>query len=319
MTKADTTRYTTIAAVLLAAALVGHGQVPVDDVETWSAPGTAGWTNTLPVTEVGNPGGYLQLTHLPQSLPVYVKDTVRTGLDLGLRITNMSLSMTAFEHAPSAVRLEFHAAQSGRLWYYVLDKLGVGEQKAYSVPVSYSGGAWKVGPNSLEQEFDEDVVIVDWVGVAVTRNVDVSRQDYAIDDFRLQGVYVEDLDNDGTPNRWELDFELNPRDAADAARDPDGDWMSNYAEYRAGTRPDDAGSALRLEIGVTNNASGGKAVLLLWPSAPDRTYEVLAGEDPGETLSALESGVPATPGTNVYEDTTTSGRTRIYRVRVETP
>jgi hypothetical protein len=319
MTKVDTTRYLAIAAASLWLALVASGQVPVDDTETWSESGTAGWTNTSPAAAVSNPGGHLQLTHLGQSLPVYVKDTVRAAIEPGVRVTNIALRVGAFEHAPSSVRLEFHAAQSGRIWYYLLERPGVGEQLSYSVPVSYAGGSWKVGPNSSEREFDDDIVLVDWVGVALTRNADVAKQDYVIDDFRLQGIYVEDLDEDGVPNGWELDFGFDPENAADAALDPDGDWMSNYAEYWAGTRPDDAESALRLEISVTNNASGGKAVLLSWPSAPERTYEVLSGEAPGETLSALASGVPATPGTNVYEDVTAEGETRIYRVRVETP
>src|SRR5207249_8142664 len=44
-----------------------------------------------------------------------------------------------------------------------------------------------------------------------------------------------DSDGDGIPDDWELAHSLNPYDANDASLDADGDGMTNWEEYMAGT------------------------------------------------------------------------------------
>lgn len=46
-----------------------------------------------------------------------------------------------------------------------------------------------------------------------------------------------DNDHDGIPNQWELDHGLNPNDPNDALADPDGDGLTNIAEYNLGSDP----------------------------------------------------------------------------------
>jgi parallel beta-helix repeat protein len=51
-----------------------------------------------------------------------------------------------------------------------------------------------------------------------------------------------DDDNDGIPDEWELQYGLNPKDAADAAEDPDNDGFTNLQEYQWNTDPKDPSS-----------------------------------------------------------------------------
>ena len=46
-----------------------------------------------------------------------------------------------------------------------------------------------------------------------------------------------DSDNDGIPDNWELLYQLDPEDAADALLDTDGDGLSSRDEYLQGTLP----------------------------------------------------------------------------------
>jgi hypothetical protein len=58
-----------------------------------------------------------------------------------------------------------------------------------------------------------------------------------------------DDDNDGMPDTWELQYGLNPLDAADARQDKDGDGYSNQQEYMGNSNPVErtsTPSALRL-------------------------------------------------------------------------
>lgn len=53
--------------------------------------------------------------------------------------------------------------------------------------------------------------------------------------FRLVGN--PDSDGDGAEDWWEAEFGFDPSDPSDAALDPDGDGLSNLAEFLAGTNP----------------------------------------------------------------------------------
>jgi hypothetical protein len=55
------------------------------------------------------------------------------------------------------------------------------------------------------------------------------------------GRPYEDADHDGMPDAWERRHGLNPNDAADGAKDLDGDGYTNVEEFLNGTDPRSAG------------------------------------------------------------------------------
>jgi hypothetical protein len=297
--------------VIVVSAWVASAQAPIDAVQTWADPGTAGWTSGSAQSPVSNPGGFLAFTHAQQSIPMFAEDIARGAVAPGVRVTNISLRFAATVKAPSLVKVCLHAVKSGRVWYVPLSRPAGGEEKTYSVAVTRAAG-WRAGPNTTDAMFDQDMPLVDWVGVLVRRNADTVAQEYRIDDLRLQGVYVEDLDGDGIPNAWEMSYGMDPESGANGAADPDGDGMSNYGEYRAGTRPDDAGSVFRVDINMTNAPGLGPRAALRWMSIPDRTYAVWAGESLEAPFARLQGGIAPTPGTNTYVDTGSTPTGPVY-------
>jgi len=59
-----------------------------------------------------------------------------------------------------------------------------------------------------------------------------------------------DLDKDGMSNLWEFTHGFNASNPSDARDDPDGDWVSNLAEYRGGSDPQDANSVPLISLSI---------------------------------------------------------------------
>ena len=57
------------------------------------------------------------------------------------------------------------------------------------------------------------------------------------DTFPGNSLYSADTDEDEMPDAWEERYQLNPNDASDAMSDLDGDGVSAYLEFLAGTHP----------------------------------------------------------------------------------
>ncbi|HKQ40144.1 MAG TPA: hypothetical protein VJ063_18875, partial [Verrucomicrobiae bacterium] len=82
-------------------------------------------------------------------------------------------------------------------------------------------------------------------------------------------VVLADTDKDGLPDAWESANGLDPLVAGDGALDSDGDTMSNYAEYLAGTNPQDATSYLRVE-----GVAAGNSATITFQAMSNKTYTV---------------------------------------------
>ena len=78
-----------------------------------------------------------------------------------------------------------------------------------------------------------------------------------------------DFDGDDMPDEWEIAHGLLPADPTDAGLDPDGDGMTNLAEFIAGTDPMDAASRLAATV-----IAGGDTVLVRFTAQAGRSYTV---------------------------------------------
>lgn len=97
--------------------------------------------------------------------------------------------------------------------------------------------------------------------------------------------------------------------------DPDRDGMNNEQEYRAGTDPTNALSALGFDQYEIDNLKSG--IMIRWQSATGRLYTVQAATNLVVGFTNMILHVSATPPVNVYTDSVSGVGCRFYRVEVE--
>ncbi len=127
-----------------------------------------------------------------------------------------------------------------------------------------------------------------------------------------------DSDHDELPDFWEYTHELDLLKPGDAALDPDGDGMTNFQEYRAGTDPRDGVSRLQIEVSRLPRIGESQIELRFLPVAA-RLYLI-------EYREALTTGVwsplenviqPLSSGPVSVVDNLPPGISqRYYRVRI---
>ena len=124
----------------------------------------------------------------------------------------------------------------------------------------------------------------------------------------------DDADHDGVPDRWEnLNFD-GTNVSHGASSNADGDPMSDYAEWAAGTDPRDTTDFFRLYGKI---AESGTAFELSWDTLHERDYTLfevstLSGTPPWSNLFTTSGNDSSITYTNTRADTTQ----RFFRVQL---
>lgn len=124
---------------------------------------------------------------------------------------------------------------------------------------------------------------------------------------------LEDTDNDGLVDDWELRYFGTTLSSSQA--DPDNDGASNLNEFRAGTNPTNALSVLL----IRSIAHAGANATISWQTGAGRTNIVQAAAAPTGSFSDVSPPV-VIPGsgdvlTNYLDVSATNATARFYRIR----
>lgn len=122
---------------------------------------------------------------------------------------------------------------------------------------------------------------------------------------------------DGIPDRWRYrHFGTLANFLALANADADGDGVPNWAEFKAGTNPNDIRSFLRL---LSSQSSG--PIKLRWPTIVGKTYVIEASDQlVGGEWVVVATGIVGNGEELEYTDNVAGDGNRFYRIRlVETP
>ena len=168
---------------------------------------------------------------------------------------------------------------------------------AVTVDMSKNGGRWNALGNWRFDEGDSASVRVLTAGVGANT---------VIADAVWFAPYTtppsaDDWDGNGLPDAWER-YHFLREGGVDPDADDDGDGLCNYGEYLAGTDPRDKSSTFSVrQMLDSGNAPEPRTLLLVWPSAEGRVYDILHTESLGQPFRVIASGLPAEPAQNTLD------------------
>jgi hypothetical protein len=118
-------------------------------------------------------------------------------------------------------------------------------------------------------------------------------------EYFRRGGWQMDADGDGLTDGWEFLYSGHPTNCI-AQQDDDGDGQSNLDEYLSGMNPTNAASCFQASFAAVP-AGGGSQVIVEWPAAEGRVYDIHWSPRLGQDFALLETGL-AYP-LNSYTDT----------------
>ncbi len=236
----------------------------------------------------------------------FTGDYVASGIDfVTFDVMRVGLSQTA--------KLQF-VGKSGALWYYdfaLPEQQGVWEKR--EIPITTSEG-WVCMNNAIALPFNEEKTDVKSIEVCVLTAGGGSQQ-VRIDNFKVVGPWeLGPLTDDEMPVYWLIENGFAVQGGL-ADLDKDGDGFRNYAEYLAGTDPNDGNS--KFAVAIERNADGSLA--LTWPRELYRTYKVWKSVDltvPGGFV-AENGAIKAMGSKSGMTVDGTADALGFYRVQVE--
>jgi hypothetical protein len=138
-------------------------------------------------------------------------------------------------------------------------------------------------------------------------------------DWTVVNVELCDTDADGLPDRWENLYYGGATNAVPDA-DSDGDGMTSWEEYVAGTCPTNAASVLAITNVLHDTGTGNWIVRWQVGSESDRLYSVAWNTNLVNNYQFFVDGTNLPYPTSVYTDAIHSAAERLfYRVQVTKP
>ncbi len=305
--------------------------------ETWTPPGSSGWTSTsntimeLSATGGSNHAGSLSGNFYELSIPIpesaaFTASSAATMgrftgqyLQPGSRIPQfMWFNLRCIERNPSyaSIRLSGGSPQNTTIFYPFTAQIisAAGGWNTIEIPLNDPSG-WVGG---TAQDFTNIIQSVSSVQLYMTR-AGTEEQSYELDDFSVAWLMDDDLtidsDGDTIPDYYESAHSASST-ALDPTEDEDVDGVSNLNEYIAGTDAKDAGSLFKITSFEHNGIEG----IIRFRSFFGRQYTI---ERKNSLLDAqwtlLDALSVGDGGDLTIIDTNTPAAAAVYRLRVDYP
>ncbi len=213
----------------------------------------------------------------------------------------------------SIAQVQF-VGKSGVLWYRnfsLPEEQGVWENR--EIPVTTADG-WKCTDKANALSFDEEKTDIKSMEVCALTSGSGTQQ-IRVDNFKVVGPWeLGPLTDDEMPLYWLLENGFAVQGGL-AILDKDGDGFSNYAEYLAGTDPNDANS--KFVVNIERGEDGSLA--LSWQRENYRSYRVLKSTDLVSSGSFMEENgsIQALGARNRMAVNGSADAFGFYRVQIE--